>query len=81
MNRLWEKKKSIIRFENEDDDADADNIAPVRRGEFDPQLPSSPPGCQGRPLTRRKMTTMKTNERTKHDGVDKTKLNANVAHL
>ena len=78
MNRLWEKKKSIKRFENEDDDADADNITPVRRGEFYPQLPSSPPGCQGRPLTRMKMTTMKTNDRTKGDGVDKTKLNAHL---
>ena len=68
-------------YDDDDADADDDNITPVRRGEFDPQLPSSPPGCQGRPLTKMKMTTMKTNDRIKHDRDDKTKLNANAAHL
>ena len=34
----------------DDDDDNDDNITPVRRGEFDLQLPNSPPGCQGRPF-------------------------------
>ena len=54
---------------------------PVRKGGFDPQLPSSPPGCQGRPDNRNGDQDENNGNCDDKDDVgdDRTKLNANTA--
>ena len=44
---------------------------PVRRGGFDPQLPSSPPGCQGRPNNRNGYNYDENNENCNDNISDK----------